>query len=106
MNVTQLLAIPRHVRSKLRNNIYFNSVLLLYNWHVLLQIFDVPAAHFHLWVNGQTANKEFRRGWIGGAGVWGVMHLRTLLFQSVSQNHNVTFISVSTSIRIQTHALK
>lgn len=106
MNVTLILAIPRHVRSKLRNNIYFNSVLLLYHWHMLLQILNVPSAHFHLWVNSQTANKEFRRGWIGGAGAWGVMHLRTLLFQSVSQNDNVTFISVSTSIQIYSHALK
>lgn len=86
MNVTQFLAIPRHVRGRLRNNIYFNSVLLSYNWHMLLQILDVPAAHFHLWVNSQTANKEFRREWIGGAGVWGGGDAFTYLVISVSQS--------------------
>lgn len=29
---------------------------------MLLQILDVLAAHFGLWVNSKTANKEFRWG--------------------------------------------
>lgn len=68
---------------------------------MLLQILDVPAAHFRLWVTAKQQTKSLNRG--GGAGVWrggGVMHLRTLFFQSVRQNHNVALIAVSTSIQI------
>lgn len=50
---------------------------------MLLQILDVLAAHFGLWVNSKTANEEFR---------WGAtlccIHVRCNVVISVSQLFN------------------
>lgn len=48
---------------------------------MLLQILDVLAAHFGLWVNSKTANKEFR--W-GGQRCAAFMYVVMLLYQSVT----------------------
>lgn len=48
---------------------------------MLLQILDVLAAHFGLWVNSKTANKEFR--W-GGQRCAAFMNVVMLLYQSVN----------------------
>lgn len=51
MNVTQILAIYRHMQGRLQNSIYFISVLLLYNIlaHVVA---DIGCAGCTFWSAG------------------------------------------------------
>lgn len=59
MIVTQILAIyPSCNRIVF---ILFQFCYYITFWHMLLQISDVLAAHFGLWVNSKTANEEFRQ---------------------------------------------